>query len=98
GAYAARLGAPASLNVLDIKSMNLKGAVCLDAEFIFVLVDLFFGGDGQSKRPDASNEFTPVETRLARRFVDELARDMREAWKPFVELDFVLGATEVSPV
>lgn len=98
GSYASKLAAPASLNVLDIPPLNLKGVVCLDAGFIYILVDLFFGGDGKGQRSAASAEFTPVETRLARRFVSDLVQDMREAWKPFVALDFNLGATEISPV
>lgn len=98
GNYARRLSVPTSLNVLDIRPLNLKGVVCLDPEFLFVLVDFFFGGDGRGNRPEEAGEFTPIEVRLARKFVGDLVRDLREAWKPFIDLDFQLGASEISPI
>jgi flagellar motor switch protein FliM len=98
GAYARRLTAPSSLTVLDVRPRNLKGVVCIDGEFVFTLTDLFFGGTGRATRPATLPELTPVELRLVRRFVAAVAADLREAWKPFLELDFPLGNTEMNPV
>lgn len=97
-AYARRLPAPASLNVVEVRGRQLKGVVVLDAEFVFALVDIFFGGSGKATRPVSLVEFTPMETRLVRKFVGTVLTDLREAWKPFTDLDFQLGATEVNPV
>jgi flagellar motor switch protein FliM len=98
GSYARRLTAPTSLTLLDIRPHNLKGVVCLDGELVFTLVDLFFGGPGRAPRPATLLELTPIEVRLVRRFVTLVAADLREAWKPFVELDFKTGPTEMNPV
>jgi len=98
GSYARRITAPSSLTVLDIRPHNAKGVVCLDGELVFTLVDLFFGGPGRATRPATLLELTPIEIRLVRRFVTLVAADLREAWKPFIELDFQPGPTEMNPV
>jgi flagellar motor switch protein FliM len=98
GAYARKLPVPTSLNVLLIKPMGVKGVVCLDPDFVFALVDVFFGGDGTGARAIEHGDFTPVETRLVRKFVARVAEDMKEAWRPFIDVEFELGTSETNPV
>ncbi len=98
GLYSRRLPVPTSLNVIEIRSQNMKGVITLDADFVFTLVDIFFGGDGKGKRQEGIAEFTPMEIRLVRKFVTAIAQDMREAWKAFVAIDFQLGASEINPI
>jgi flagellar motor switch protein FliM len=98
GLFSRRLPVPTSLNVLEIRSAGCKGAITLDTDFVFTLVDVFFGGDGKGRRLDGATELTPMETRLVRKFVTAVIQDMREAWKPFVSMDFQLGASEINPV
>lgn len=98
GNFSRALPVPTSLSVLDIRPLNLKGLIALDADFVFALVDVFFGGDGKGTRDAARAEFTPMEQRLTRKFIEAVAVDLKEAWKPFVELDFVLGKTETNPI
>lgn len=98
GAYARQLPVPTSLNVLMIQPLGLRGVICLDPEFVFALVDVFFGGNGNGTRPVESVDFTPMETRLVRKFVQRVAADMREAWRPFIDLEFQLHTTETNPI
>jgi flagellar motor switch protein FliM len=98
GAYARALPAPVSLSVIDIKPAGLKGVVAINPDFIFTLVDVFFGGDGRGTRPEEMIEFTAIEQRLARKFVETVLNDLRQAWKPFLELDLALAKTESSPI
>jgi flagellar motor switch protein FliM len=98
GAYARMLSVPTSLNVLDIKSLDLKGVVCLEADFVFTLVDIFFGGTGNGSRSIDHMEFTPMEVRLVRNFVTRVIADMKQAWRPFINLDIDLGTSETNPI
>jgi flagellar motor switch protein FliM len=98
GAYARRLPVPTSLNVLELPQQKLKGMITLDPDFVFTLTDIFFGGDGKSTRAEGTPDFTPMETRLVRKFVAAIAQDMKEAWKPYMALDIQLGNSEISPV
>lgn len=98
GAYARTLPAPTSLNVLEIRPAGSKGLIMLDTDFVFMLVDVFFGGDGRGKRPAEMTELTPIEQRLVRKFVEAVTSDLKQAWKPFLDLDFSLLRTESNPV
>jgi flagellar motor switch protein FliM len=98
GSFARNLQVPTSLNVLVIQPLGLKGVICLDPHFVFALVDVFFGGDGMGNRAVEHPDFTPMETRLVRKFVTRVAQDMREAWRPFIELEFELGTSETNPI
>ena len=98
GAYARALPAPTSLNVVDIRPANLKGVITLGADLVFTLVDVFFGGNGKGERGAELIEFTPMEQRLTRKFVDALAADLKQAWKPFLELDFAVAKSETNPI
>jgi flagellar motor switch protein FliM len=98
GAYARALPAPTSLNVIEIRPANLKGLIALNAEFVFALVDVFFGGDGKGKRSEDLLDFTPMEHRLTRKFIEAVAGDLKQAWKPFLDVDFTPGKTETNPI
>ncbi len=98
GMYARSLPAPVSLSVLDIRPANLRGALSLSPDFVFVLTEVFFGGDGLGQRPGDLIDFTPIEQRLTRKFVEAVTADLKQAWKPFLDLDFGLGKTENNPI
>lgn len=98
GDYARKLSVPSSLNVLNIEPLHLRGVINLDPAFVFALVDVFFGGDGDGERTIVTPDFTPMETRLVRKFVTRVAENMREAWRPFIDLEFRLGASETNPI
>lgn len=98
GACARRLPVPTSLNVLELPQQKQKGMITLDPDFVFTLTDIFFGGDGKSTRAEGTPDFTPMETRLVRKFVTAVVQDMKEAWKPYMTVDIQLGNTEISPV
>lgn len=98
GVYVRSLPAPVSLTVLDIKPTSLRGALSLSPDFVFVLTEVFFGGDGLGQRPGDLIDFTPVEQRLTRKFVEAVAADLKQAWKAFLDLEFALGKTEHNPI
>lgn len=98
GRFIRTLPIPASLHELEIQPFDLRGSYSLDPDFVFVIVDLFFGGDGKGSRVAESAEFTPMEARLARRFVEDLVHDMQDSWKPLVDLTFNVGRSESNPL
>jgi len=98
GSYARKLPIPISLNVIRIKSLDLKGVICLEPDFVFTLVDIFFGGNGTGTRSNDHLEFTPMEVRLVQKFVSAVMKDMKQAWRPFMDLDIELGTSETNPI
>ncbi|MDH3977266.1 MAG: FliM/FliN family flagellar motor switch protein [Gammaproteobacteria bacterium] len=98
GSYARKLPVPTSLNVIQIKSMDVRGVICLEADFVFTLIDIFFGGTGAGTRSLEHVEFTPMEVRLVQKLVMAVIKDMQQAWKPFMELDIEIGPSETNPI
>lgn len=98
GYYMRKLAIPVSLHELDIRPLDLRGVVTLDSQFVYTLIDLFFGGDGKADRPPEFVEFTSMESRLVRRFVESLIVDMQDSWKPLVDLEFKVGKSESNPL
>ncbi|MFQ5633827.1 MAG: flagellar motor switch protein FliM [Gammaproteobacteria bacterium] len=98
GDYARQLPVPTGLNIIRIQPNDLKGVICMSSEFIFALVDVFFGGNGQGERSLEVGDFTPMEQRLVRRFVDRVCADLREAWNPFIDLEFQLEGMATNPI
>ena len=98
GSYCRRLAVPTSLNVIQIQPADMTGAICLDADFVFKLTDMFFGGTGTASRPDEQMGFTPMEIQLVRRFVERIARDIQEAWVPFQDMQIKVTSTETNPL
>lgn len=98
GFYLRKLAIPASLHELEIRPLGLRGVMSLNAQFIYTLVDLFFGGDGKAERPPEFVDFTSMEERMVRRFIETLVADMEESWRPLVDLEFVLGKSESNPL
>ncbi len=98
GAYARRLQVPISLNIIRIKSLDQKGVICLEPDFVYTLVDIFFGGDGAGTRSIEHVEFTPMETRLVQQFIEAVTNDMKQAWRPFMSLDIETCGSEINPI
>ncbi|NND54967.1 MAG: hypothetical protein HKN56_08370 [Gammaproteobacteria bacterium] len=98
GYYVRKLPIPASLHELEIQPLGLRGVMSMNSQFIYTLVDMFFGGDGNAERPPDFAEFTSMEERMVRRFVETLAADMEESWRPLVDLKFVIGKSEANPL
>lgn len=98
GDYARQLPVPTGLNVIRIQPNDLKGVICMSSEFIFALVDVFFGGNGKGTRSLETTDFTPMEERLVRRFIDRVCTDLHEAWKPFIDLQFTCEGMATNPI
>jgi len=98
GDYARQLPVPTGLNIIRIKPNDIKGTICMSSEFIFALVDVFFGGSGHGERSLEVGDFTPMEQRLVRRFIDRVCADLKEAWSPFIDLDFEQEGIATNPI
>jgi len=98
GSYCRQLHVPTSINVMKFQPMGVTGAICLDADFVFSLTDIFFGGDGTGARAEDQISFTPIEAQLAKRFVERVALDIRESWSPFLDVDVSITSTETNPM
>ncbi|MDP3903205.1 MAG: FliM/FliN family flagellar motor switch protein [Methylococcaceae bacterium] len=69
----------------------------MDPRLVFTVVEYFFGGGGQFYNQAEGREFTPTEMRVVRIIIDMIFKDLKEAWRPVMDLDFEYIGSEINP-
>jgi flagellar motor switch protein FliM len=88
---------PTSLNLVRVPPLRGKGLCVLDPKLVFSVVDNFFGGSGRFHTKIEGRDFTPTELRVVRILLNLAFGDLREAWKPILDLNFEYVGSEVNP-
>ncbi|WP_415890227.1 flagellar motor switch protein FliM [Neptuniibacter sp. SY11_33] len=96
GDYIHTLYVPTSMNLIRVNPLRGTALFIMDAKLVFKLVDNFFGGDGRHAKIEG-REFTPTETRLIHKALEQFFIDLEEAWAPVKELTFEHLGHEMNP-
>lgn len=96
GDYIHTLYVPTSMNLIRVNPLRGTALFIMDAKLVFKLVDNFFGGDGRHAKIEG-REFTPTETRLIHKALEQFFLDLEEAWSPVKELSFEHLGHEMNP-
>lgn len=96
GEYVHTLYVPTSLNMVKFRPLRGLALIIFDAKLVFKLVDNFFGGDGRHAKIEG-REFTPTELRIVQMVIEQIFKDLHEAWKSLIEIDFEYVNAEVNP-
>ena len=88
---------PTSLNFVRVPPLQGKGLCVLDPKLVFCVVDNFFGGAGRFHTKIEGREFTPTELRVVQMLLELAFKDLHEAWKPVLDLNFEYISSEVNP-
>ncbi len=95
--YMRGLFMPTNINMVQIRPLRGTALVVVDPNLVFATVDNFFGGDGRFHTKVEGRDFTPTESRIIQMFLDVAFVDMKKAWKPVLDLDFVYQSSEINP-
>jgi flagellar motor switch protein FliM len=95
--YIQGLLVPTNLTIVRFHPLRGKALIVIDPRLVFTVVDNFFGGAGQFYNQTEGREFTPTEMRVVRIIIDMIFKDLKEAWKPVMELDFEYVSAEINP-
>lgn len=95
--YIQSLFVPTNLNIVRFSPLRGRALIVMEPRLVFTAVDNFFGGGGQFYNKVEGREFTPTEMRVIRLIIELLFEDLKEAWKPVMELDFEYMNSEVNP-
>ncbi len=95
--YVQSLFVPTNLNIVKFMPLKGRALIVMEPRLVFTAVDNFFGGTGQFYNKVEGREFTPTEMRVIRLFIDMIFKDMQEAWKPVLALQFEYLTSEVNP-
>ncbi|AEG02426.1 flagellar motor switch protein FliM [Methylomonas methanica] len=88
---------PTNLNVIRMSPLRGRALIVMEPRLVFTAVDNFFGGGGQFYNKVEGREFTPTEMRIIRLIIDMVFKDLAEAWKPVMDVDFEYLNSEVNP-
>jgi flagellar motor switch protein FliM len=88
---------PTSLNLIQVPPLRGKGLCVIDPKMVFSLVDNFFGGTGRFHTKIEGRDFTPTELRVVQLLLKLAYADLKEAWKPVLDLTFIPCGAEVNP-
>ncbi|MGY6277677.1 flagellar motor switch protein FliM [Methylomonas sp. MgM2] len=88
---------PTNLNVIRMSPLRGRALIIMEPRLVFTAVDNFFGGGGQFYNKVEGREFTPTEMRIIRLILDLVFKDLAEAWKPVMDVNFDYVNSEVNP-
>ncbi|CCE24834.1 flagellar motor switch protein FliM [Methylotuvimicrobium alcaliphilum] len=95
--YVQSLFVPTNLNIVKFMPLKGRALIVMEPRLVFTAVDNFFGGTGQFYNKVEGREFTPTEMRVIRLFIDMIFKDLQEAWRPVLALQFEYLTSEVNP-
>jgi flagellar motor switch protein FliM len=95
--YVHSLFVPTSLNLVRVHPLRGTALFVLEPKLVFALVDNFFGGGGRFHTKIEGREFTPTELRVIQMVLDLAFKDLSQAWKPVLQVDFDYQGSEVNP-
>lgn len=94
--FIGRFSLPISINL--IKMEPLKGHVLLviDAQMVYLLLDRFFGGKGQTDVKTEGKEFTAIDLKFIQKIVNAMLEDLQKAWESTqpIRVSFVRAETD----
>ncbi len=95
--YVHSLFVPTSLNMVQIQPLRGTALFIFDPKLVFIVVDNFFGGEGRFYTRIEGREFTPTEMRVIQMLLQQVFKDLKEAWTPVMKVDFEYINSEVNP-
>lgn len=95
--YVHSLFVPTSLNLVRVKPLRGTALFVLEPKLVFALVDNYFGGEGRFHTKIEGREFTPTEQRVIQMILQLAFKDLSQAWKPVMPVEFEYINSEVNP-
>jgi flagellar motor switch protein FliM len=94
--FAEALPTPTCLVYLNMDPYEGHALIEINPSLMAPILDLVLGGNGKIKA-DLDREITEVEKTLLEGFFQIVTHDLRETWKPVVEISFATSSVETSP-
>ena len=97
GEFLKTLPVPTSLHIFRMEPLRGSAIFVVESKVIFALVDILFGGSGQSSFKIEGREFTAIENRLIKRAVLSALADFEKAWKAILDVKISHQRSEINP-
>ncbi len=97
GEFTKRLPVPAYLQIISMEPLRGTAMVATDAATVYLLVDHFFGGAGQTHVKPEGQDFTLIEQRVMRTVMAMGLKDLAKAWEPVQKVGIKPVRAEMNP-
>lgn len=97
GDFIKRLPLPAFLTILSMEPLRGFALLATDAATVYLLVDHFFGGFGQTHVKPEGQDFTLIEQRVMTRVTNMALQNLEKAWEPVHQVDIKGVRSEMNP-
>ncbi|MCZ6800518.1 MAG: flagellar motor switch protein FliM [Nitrospirae bacterium] len=97
GDFIKRLPLPAFLTIISMEPLRGFALLATDAATVYLLVDHFFGGSGQTHVKPEGQDFTLIEQRVMTRVVNMALDNLAKAWEPVHQVDIKTVRSEMNP-
>ena len=87
---------PTNLNLIHMKPLRGTGLMVLDPNFVFLVVDNLFGGDGRFHTRVEGRDFTQTEQRIIQRVLDIIFENYAKSWEPVYPIEFEYIRSEMN--
>ncbi len=84
GEFLKKIPIPSSLNVFHMPPLRGSALFVMDAFLVYLIVDYFFGGKGQTPVKPEGRDFTPVQLRIIKKLLLQALVDLETAWHAVV--------------
>jgi flagellar motor switch protein FliM len=97
GDFIKRLPLPAYLTIISMEPLRGFALMAIDAATVYLLVDHFFGGAGQTHVKPEGQDFTLIEQRVLNRVTNMALANLEKAWEPVHQVEIRAMRSEMNP-
>ena len=87
---------PTNLNMVHVTPLRGTALFVLDPNFVFLVVDNLFGGDGRYHMRVEGRDFTATEQRIIHKILDVIFEEMQKAWESIFPVKFEYVRSEMN--
>jgi len=80
GEFLKKVPMPSSLNLFHMHPLRGNALLVMDAFLVYLIVDYFFGGKGQTHVKPEGRDFTPVQLRIIKKLLLNTLADLEKSW------------------
>jgi flagellar motor switch protein FliM len=97
GEFLKKVPMPSSLNVFHMPPLRGSALFVMDAFLVYLIVDYFFGGKGQTHVKPEGRDFTPVQLKIVKKLLLQALVDLEMAWHAIVPVKVEYLRSESNP-
>lgn len=97
GDFMEHIPLPSCINIFKMEPLKGFSLMIIDPRMVYLLIDNFFGGKGQTHVKIEGRDFTQIEHRIISRIVNLAFQDLEKAWRPVHPVNIMLSRIEINP-